>query len=145
MGNEAYLTLTYFLAGLISFCLGLAAYGWLCHPLGQIVDAQPGKVWGQILKKSFPITTIVLALSAFMSVSYSEGCPARPYERILADRAFLLAKNQQQISATLSALALGVFLWALIILVCLLAIQPGQAETRGHDEDDGAAAGGTDL
>jgi len=145
MGNEAYLILTYFLTGLISFCLGLAAYGWLRYPLGQIAEAQPRKEWGKILKKSFPISTIVLALSAFMSVSYSDGCPARPYERIIADRAFMLAKNQQQISATLSALALGVFLWALIIFLCLLAIQPGRVETRSRDEDEGAAVGGTDL
>ena len=100
MGNEAYLILTYFLTGLISFCLGLAAYGWLRHPLGQIADAQPRKEWGNILKKFFPISTLILALAAFMSVSYSDGCPARPYERIIADRAYMVAKNQQQISAT---------------------------------------------
>ena len=144
MGNEAYLILTYFLTGLISLCLGVAAYWWLRRPVGHIADAQPGKDLGNLLKKSFPISTIVLALSAFMSVSYSDGCPARPYERIIADRAFMLAKNQQQISATLSALALGVFLWALVILLCLLAIQPGQAETRSCNEGEGAAAGGTD-
>ena len=139
MGNEAYLIFTYFLTGLISLCLGFAAYWWMRRPVGQIADAQPGKNLGNILKKSFPISTIVLALSAFMSVSYSDACTARPYERIIADRACLVAKNQQQISATLSALALGVFLWTLIVFLCLLAIQPGQVEPRSCDEDEGAA------
>jgi hypothetical protein len=141
MGNEAYLIFTYFLTGLISFCLGLAAYLWLRRPVGQIADAQPGKAWGSILKKSFPISTIILALAAFMSVSYADGCPARSYEKIVADRGFMLAKNQQQISATLSALALGIFLWGLIILLCLLAIQPGPLPTRKRDEDEGDAVG----
>jgi hypothetical protein len=141
MENEAFLILTYFLTGLISLCLGFAAYWWLRRPVGRIAEAQPGKDWGNILKKSFPISTIILALAAFMSVSYSDGCPARPYERIIADRAYMIAKNQQQISATLSALALGVFFWALIIFLCLLAIQLGAVRTRSRDEDQGAAVG----
>ena len=144
MGNEAYLILTYFLTGLISLGLGFAAYWWLRRPVGHIADAQPGKALGNILRKSFPISIIVLALSAFLSVSYY-GWQNRPYERIIADRAYLLAKNQEQISATLSALALGVFLWALIIFLGLLAIQPGQVETRSHDKNEGAPVGSADL
>jgi len=73
MRNDQFLIASYCLTGLVCLCLALAAYLWLRRPAERIFSALPRRDWGNVMKKSFPASTILLALSGFMSVSYY-GC-----------------------------------------------------------------------
>jgi hypothetical protein len=53
----------------------------------------------------------------FVSVSYG-GCNKQEYEKIIADRSYLVSKNQDQISASLIHVMWAVFAWC--VLVCIL-------------------------
>lgn len=122
MGNDEFLISSYFLVGLICLCLGVAAYLWLRRPVEQIISALHQKDWENILKKSLPASIILLALSGFLSVSYY-GCSGLAYKDIVSDRDYIVSINEQQVSQTLSSIVLAVFLWAVIILMGLLAIR----------------------
>ncbi len=134
MGNEEFLVASYFLVALICLCLGLATYLWLRHPAEQILGALHRKDWGNILKKSFPVSTILLALSGFMSVSYY-GCSGRSYNDIVSDREYITSVNQQQVAETLYSVALAVFVWAVIIFVSLQTIRREQLKAEGRGKD----------
>jgi hypothetical protein len=127
MGNEEFLIVSYVGGGVFCAFLGLAAWLLLRVPASQIVSGLGRKTLANILRKSFPATMILIALSSFLSVNYS-GCTGRVYKDIVSDRSYILSINGQQVSETLSSISLGVFLWALIIFVILLAVRRGQAK-----------------
>jgi hypothetical protein len=127
MGNEEFLIISYFGAGLLCAGFGLAAWLWLRVPTRKIVSELDRKSLANILQKSLPATMILIALSGFLSVSYS-GCSNRAYKDIVSDRSYILSVNGQQISETLSSISFGVFLWALIIFIILLAVRRQQAK-----------------
>ncbi len=122
MGNEEFLISSYFAVAAICVCLGLAAYLWLRRPLDKIVDALPRKSYGTILKRSFPASTLLMALAGFLSVRYY-GCANLPYQKIVSDRSYILTISRQQISETLSSIVLTVFIWGVVILLALVAIR----------------------
>jgi hypothetical protein len=134
MRNEELLIASYFLAALVCSCLGVAAYIWLRHPVGRIFGALPQKDWGRILKRSFPVSTILLALSGFMSVSYY-GCSGREYKDIVSDHQYILSVNQQQISKTLYSVVIAIFVWAVIILVSLQTIRRERVKAEGRGKN----------
>jgi len=122
MGNESFLVVSYFAGGVACLFVGLTASLWMRRPVHQITGAMPHKPWGSILLKSLPATLILLALAAFLSVSYT-GCDKRPYDSIVADRSYMIARNLEQISSALSWVVAGVLVWGVIILFGLLAIR----------------------
>jgi hypothetical protein len=140
MNDETFLIVSYFTVGLICFCLGFAAYLWLRRPLHGIAGALSQRNWGSILKKSFPLSMVLFALSSSLAVNYYGACNPLPYKRIVEDREYIITKNQEQISETLSSIALGVSLWGLIILLSLMAIRRDQAGRKSGDSRDNQAA-----
>ena len=125
MGNEAFLISSYVLGGVTCVCLGWVAYLWLRRPVEQVIDALHRTLWADILRKSFPVSLMLFALSGFLSVSYY-GCPARAYKAIVPDRDYIIGVNQRQVSQTLSSITIAVFLWAVIITISLLIIRHEQ-------------------
>ena len=140
MGNETYLTVSYFTVGLICFCLGLAAYLWLRRPLHAIFGALSQKSWGELLKRSFPLSLVLFALSSCLSVNYYGGCNPIPYKKIIEDRGYIVAKNQEQISKSLSAIAVGVSLWGFIVGLSLFVIRRDRRGRNGESSSDLPAA-----
>lgn len=125
MSAERFLIVSYFVTGGLCLCLALAAWAWLRQPAERIFAALQRPVWERILKRSFPTSTILLALSGFLSVSYY-GCENRPYESIVSDRAYIISVSQKQISETLNSIAIAAFVWAAVILLTLVIIRRTQ-------------------
>lgn len=115
-------------------CVGLAAWLWLRRPMIRITDALPREPLGMVLRKAIPATLILFALAAFLSVSY-RGCDERPYDRIVADRGFMISKNQEQVSAALSWVVAGVVAWGVIMVFGLLAIRRERTQTKSRSDD----------
>jgi hypothetical protein len=136
MPNETFLIFSYFLFALICLGLGLAVYLWLRRPFERVIGALPRRAWSSVLKKSFPLSTLLFAFSAFLSVRYYGGCENRLYKDIVADRAYMIAKNQEQLSRTLNSLAVDLFLWAAILILTLLINRRGKAEAKSRGEDE---------
>jgi hypothetical protein len=136
MRNETFLIFSYFLFALICLGLGLAAYLRLRRPFDRVIGALPRRAWAGVLERSFPLSTLLFACSAFLSVRYTGGCAGVPYEYVVADRAYMIAKNQEQVSQTLSSLAVNVFLWAAILILTLLIIRRGMVEAKSRGDDE---------
>jgi hypothetical protein len=114
MTNEQYLLVSYFTAGLLSFAFALATYLLLRHSFIGVTQAVRGKL-SIILRRLFFIGIILPALVGFFSVSF-RSCSKETYVQIIADRSYLVAKNQEQLSTSLSYIVIALLLWGLIIL-----------------------------
>ena len=134
MRNDQFLIASYFVTSLLCLGLAVAAYLWLRRPVEQIFSALPRQDWGKVLKKAFPASTILLALSGFLSVSYY-GCTNRSYANIVSDHAYIISVNQQQIAATLSSIVVAVFVWAVIVVVNLWSIRREQAKRESPERN----------
>jgi hypothetical protein len=133
MENDAHLIVSYVLGGLVCFGIGLTAYLWLRHPFVRIADALPRKAWGIVLRKSFPATLVLFALSGFLSVKY-DACGTRSYQEIVTDHTYLMAKNQEQIQEASTNTSLAVLLWAAAIVFVLVTIRRAQSDTKSGAE-----------
>ena len=114
MTNEQYLVVSYFTVGLLSFAFALATYLLLRHSFIGVTQAVRGKL-SIILRRLFFIGIILPALVGFFSVSF-RSCSKETYVQIIADRSYLVAKNQEQLSTSLSHIVIALLLWGLIIL-----------------------------
>ena len=138
MDNKTYLNISYFVVILI--CLGVAwvAYLRLRRPVEGIANALPRQNLGSFIKRAFPLSILLFVLSACLSVSYPGGCNPKPYDKIVADRAYIISKNEEQISASLHAVAIGALLWTGIIAFGLFTIQRGSRRTEVKEKKDGS-------
>lgn len=114
MTNEQYLVVSYFTVGLLSFAFALATYLLLRHSFIGVTQAVRGKL-SIILRRLFFIGIILPALVGFFSVSF-RSCSKETYVQIIADRSYLVAKNLEQLSTSLSYIVIALLLWGLIIL-----------------------------
>lgn len=115
MTNEQYLIVSYISVGLLSVLLGWAAYLWLRRPYLGVAESVVRREWVPLLRRVFPATLILLALTGFLSVNY-RTCTVYEYEKIVENRSYLVAKNREQISEALSYLALAVMGWGFVLL-----------------------------
>jgi hypothetical protein len=118
MTNEQYLVVSYFIVGLLSLGFALATYLWLRHSFTAVTQAVGGNL-SVILRRLFFIGIIFPALVGFLSVSF-RTCSKQTYVQIIADRSYLVAKNQEQLSTSLSHIVIALLLWGLIILGALI-------------------------
>jgi len=114
MTNEQYLVVSYFAVGLLAFAFAFATYLFLRHSFIAVTQAVSGKL-SIILRRLFFISIILPALVGFFSVSF-RGCSRTTYDQIIADRSYLVAKNQEQLSTSLSYIVIALLLWGIIIL-----------------------------
>ena len=131
MSNEQYLIVSYFFVGVLSILIAIAVYIFLRSPLGGLASSFPNKNFASVLKKLFPAGLVLPALAGFLSVSY-RTCD-ESYQSIIADRSYLIDKNQQQISATCLFLVLAILAWGVVVLLSLVT-QPKQPATGGDGE-----------
>jgi hypothetical protein len=120
MSNEAYLTVSYFAAGVLCLGLGPAAYFWLRRPLQEVADSLPQKNWSRIIRRGFPLSTILFVPSGCLSVDYY-GCGQKIYKEIVSDRSYIIKKNAEQISDALTGTIWAVGLWSVILAIALRA------------------------
>ena len=131
MSNEQFLSLTFILGGCIALLLGLGTYLWLRRPFLEILASLRPPKLVSLLRKLFPVTKVAVGLLGFISVSYYGSCPSRSYLEIVADRGYVVARNQEQIATGLGYLAIAVLAWGLLLAVILRVSGPTPA-SRGE-------------
>lgn len=121
MGNEQYLIVSYFVVGAICLGLAVATYALLRRSFGALSATAPGGRLGRILRRLFLVGIIVPALFGFFSVTF-RSCDKGTYEEIVEDQAYLVAKNQEQLSAALAHIAIALLVWGLIVSIGFLVL-----------------------
>ncbi len=117
MSNDTFLIYSYFAAGAFTMVIGLAVYARLRRPFAGIARKFPGSHLRVILKRLFPAGFVLPALAGFLSVNY-QACNMN-YAKAVADRAYLINKNQEQIKAACVFLMVALLVWGVIVLVGL--------------------------
>jgi hypothetical protein len=133
MSNEQYLIVSYFFVCGLAMALAVAACAYLRRPLAGLARAFPSRHLASVVKKLFPAGLVLPALAGFLSVDY-HSCH-ESYQSIIADRSYLVGKNQQQLSAICSFLILAVLGWGIVVLLSLVT-QPKEPERGGDGEPD---------
>lgn len=121
MNNEQYLILSYFAIAAGSILLALVIYALLRRSLHGLSKTVFTGDLGKVLRKAFPLNLVLFALAGFFSVSL-RGCNKESYESIVTDKAYLIAKNQEQIAATMLYLCKALLLFGLLVSICLAII-----------------------
>jgi hypothetical protein len=129
MSNEQYLIVSYFVVGGLSIAIAIAIFACLRRPLAGLASAFPNRNFASILKKLFPAGLVLPALAGFLSVNY-HSCH-ESYQSIIADRAYLVGKNQEQLSSICFFLMLAVLSWGIVVLLSLVT----QPKKSGHNGD----------
>ena len=114
MTNEQYLVVSYFTVGFLSFAFSLTTYLLLRRSFIAITKVVRRRL-SIFLRRLFFIGILFPALFGFLSVSF-RSCSKNTYIQIIADRSYLVTKNQEQLSASLSYIAIALLLWGIIIL-----------------------------
>jgi hypothetical protein len=135
MTNEQYLIISYFCVALFSLAIGLGAYLWLRAPFHAVVNAFSWKAVRKLLVRIFPMGIIFPALMGFISVKYI-GCEAKDYAHVVAQRSYLVGRNQEQISASFKYVTWAVLTWCALVAI-LLAVKrhaDSRSETSSSEE-----------
>lgn len=120
MSNERYLIVSYFLVGVVSLCLGIVTYRVLRSPFAAIAEAATGRLRSRALTRALGIFMTLSAVLGFLSVSYNQrGCVS--YEQVIKNRYLLEQNNKEQLQATANWIVAAVFLWCIVVLICVLA------------------------
>jgi hypothetical protein len=122
MTNEQYLIISYIAVGLISFGIGVFVYLWLRNSLTGIADNLETNHFSLLLRRLFPIGIILPALAGFFSVSF-RSCSKGTYQKIITDRAYLIERNQEQLSATLDNISIALLVWCFLLLIVFLMVR----------------------
>lgn len=131
MSNEHYLIVSYFLVGLVSLCLGIVVYRVLRTPFAAIAEAATGRLRSRVLTRALGFCMTLAAALGFLSVSYNQrGCVS--YEQVIKNRYFLVQNSKEQLQVTGEWIASAVFLWCIVVLICLVALRTTQANR--HDK-----------
>ncbi len=120
MTNEEYLIVSYFVVAALSLLVVVATYLWLRPTIHNMSQKLSGKYLPRILRKALPLSVLFPALLGFFSVTF-RGCKKDTYEEIIADRAYLVAKNQEQLSTIFSHVSIGIFVFGILVLGVLIA------------------------
>ena len=131
MSNEHYLIVSYFLVGLVSLCLGIAVYRVLRTPFAAIAEAATGRLRSRVLTRALGFCMTLAAVLGFLSVSYNQrGCVS--YEQVIKNRYSLVQNSKEQLQGTGEWIVSAVFLWCIVVLICLVVLRTAQANR--HDE-----------
>jgi hypothetical protein len=131
VSNEHYLIVSYFLVGLVSLCLGIAVYRVLRTPFAAIAEAATGRLRSRVLTRALGFCMTLAAVLGFLSVSYNQrGCVS--YEQVIKNRYSLVQNSKEQLQGTGEWIVSAVFLWCIVVLICLVVLRTAQANR--HDE-----------
>ena len=121
MTNEHYLIVSYFLFGLVSLGLGVAAYLALRRPFAAIAEMVAGHVRSALLKRTLALSIVMAAVLGFTSVSY-RGC-GMSYEEIVRERSYLEQINRQQLQHAGNWIVYVVLAWGVAVVLCVAVLR----------------------
>lgn len=116
MTNEQYLIASYFVVGVACVTLGLATYALLRRSFAALTNAVPGGKLGRLFRRLFLLGIVLPAAAGFFSVTFP-SCRMPMYKDIIADRSYLVAKNQEQLGTGMSYICIALLVWGLIVSV----------------------------
>jgi len=134
MTNEHYLIVSYFLVGLVSLSLGVAAYRVLRHPFAAVAEAVAGSRRAATLRRILALSITMAAVLGFLSVSY-RGC-GMSYEEIVKERSYLVQKNREQLEGAGNWIAGTVLAWGAVVAILLALLR-----SKEKEEDQSAGEG----
>jgi hypothetical protein len=129
LSNENYLLVSYFVVGILCLGIGVGAYLVLAPSFAQIAGAVAGGVRRNFLKSATGFLMLFAAAVGFLSISYTDGC--LNYEQVVRNRDYLVRINQQQVQSTGGWVVAAVFLWCIVVMICLVALR--NAESKQND------------
>jgi hypothetical protein len=130
MSNEQYLIVSYFAIGALVLAIAVLTYLWLKRGFAGIADSVPQRPLGVVLKRLFLIGIVLPSLVGFFSVSF-KTCGTDTYAKVIADRAYLVAKNREQVTTSLNYIIAALIVWGLILLVPLAIIKRSKPTSGG--------------
>ncbi len=135
MDNEQYLVTSYFLVAVFSIGLGVGVSLWLRYPFAGITELIATSSLPRLLRRFFPVGLILPALAGFLSVGYYGCAHHTTYEQIVADRAYLVAKNKEQISSAFEFVAVAVFVWVFLTVLALSIVRRQRPRVAGRTSE----------
>jgi len=120
MSNEKYLIISYFVVCGMALIVAFSAYLWLRPAVQGISQKLSAKQLARIIRKLFPLSLLFPVLLGFFSITY-KNCEKDTYEKVIADRSYLVTKNQEQLSATFRNASVGIFVFGLLVFIVLIA------------------------
>ena len=130
MSNEQYLIVSYFAVGALVLAIAVLTYLWLKRGLAGVADSVPQRPLGVLLKRLFLVGIVLPSLVGLFSVSF-KTCGTDTYAQVIADRAYLMAKNREQVTTSLNYIIAALIVWGLILLVPLVAIKRSKPASGG--------------
>jgi hypothetical protein len=116
VNNELYLILSYFVVGTISLLMAFAAYALLRRSFTDLSKTVPGGRLGLIFRKVFLLGLVLPALAGFFSVTF-RSCGKETYKAIIADKSYLVGKNQEQLGTSMLYICIALLVWGLLVLI----------------------------
>jgi len=118
VANDTYLVISYGVALSIVVASGRACIGVLRGSFLQLTNHGANVRFARLLKTCFPLGLMLPVLTGFLSVSFV-SCSRSSYGEIVADRAYLVQKNQEQLLTSLYWLLGALAVWSLVCAVVL--------------------------
>lgn len=120
MTNEQYLHVSYFAAAVGGVALAALTAMILARPHRHATKGQTLPQLGKLLRRAFPSWLVLTVLLGFMSVTYFD-CSHNSYAEIVADRAHLVDKSQEQVFLMSMCLAIALITYAVVLVLFLWA------------------------
>ena len=120
MTNEQYLHISYFAVAVAGAGLGTLTAILLARPHREATRGQTLGQLGKLLRRIFPSWLILTVLLGFISVTYFD-CSHNTYAEIVADRAHLIDKSQEQVFLMSMCLAIALITYAVVFVLFLWA------------------------
>jgi len=126
MTNDSYLLVSY--AGVLTLVVATAqaCVRLLRGSLRELTESAGSGRLARLLQVCFPPSLMLPALTGMLSVSFA-SCSRSTYLEIVADRAYLVQKNQEQLMTSLCWLLGALVVWA---IVCAFVLALGRRPRR---------------
>lgn len=139
MGNEEYLILSYFMVAFLCLLVSSAVYLSLRRSFTALVSALPTRGLTAAIRRTFFLGLVLSALLGFFSVSF-KGCSVKTYDQVVEKRSYLVEKNQEQLSVSLTRITYALFGWSVVLLGSLIIIRNNGSKHRESDRLSGGDA-----
>lgn len=126
MNDELYLVISYFAIG--AMCAGLAfiAFSLVRSSFVALTATTLGDRLGRLLKRLLFAGILLPSMAGFFSVTFiSCSSKYQSYQEVIADRSYLVAKNEEQLGTSLGYISKALLAWAAIATVCIVAAKRG--------------------
>jgi hypothetical protein len=116
--DDLFLKFCYFGMATLSLLLGWGVYRLLRRSFIEVTLATTPAQVSRFLARLFLFGIVVSSFSGFLSVSMP-GCSNRPYDEIVSDRAYVLARVKDQASSSVLYLVDGLLASGFVVTLLL--------------------------